>query len=498
MRALSGVEAQKSFGDIMNDHLNRTDRLVVLRIVAIYAVFSSVWIFLSDTVLSMFTHDSGIFVRYSLFKGLLFISMTAFLLYQLIVWHVQKTKQAEENVRKSEQRLTEAQKIAHIGSWEWDMLIDRTVWSDELCRIYGIEPGTVQPTYEDFLNRVHPDDRGETDLLIKQAAGNHEPFCCYHRIIRSDGAVRTLLSQGRVIVDDTGQPKAMMGTCQDVTELKQVEEELKKLNEELETRVAKRTAELGEAYLNLQKETAERVKAIEDLRGKEQLLIQQSRMAAMGEMLGNIAHQWRQPLNVLGLLIQRLGLSYESGGFSKELLDDSIGKSMEIILHLSQTIDDFWNFSIPDREKCQFSLDQVIAKAVSLIKDSFKELRIIIDTDTIGAPRINGYPNEFAQVLLKILMNAKDALLEQGTIDARVTVRSWTEDGRAVVTITDNGGGIRDEIMGKIFDPYFTTKELGKGIGVGLFMAKIIIEKNMGGRLTVRNISGGAEFRIEV
>jgi C4-dicarboxylate-specific signal transduction histidine kinase len=304
----------------------------------------------------------------------------------------------------------------------------------------------------------------------------------------------------------------MIGTCQDVTELKQVEDELKKLNEELEIRVAKRTEELEESRSELEMqneelretcqelevETAARIRAMENLREKEQLLLQQSRMAAMGEMLGYIAHQWRQPLNVLGLTIQQLGLSYELGGFNKELLDDSIGKSMEIILHLSQTIDDFWNFSIPDREKCQFSLDQVIAKAVSLIEDSFKELRIIIDSDTIGAPRINGYPNEFAQVLLKILMNSKDALLEQGTIDARVTVRSWTEDGRAVVTIADNGGGIREEIIGKIFDPYFTTKELGKGIGVGLFMAKIIIEKNMGGSLTVRNISGGAEFRIEV
>jgi len=112
--------------------------------------------------------------------------------------------------------------------------------------------------------------------------------------------------------------------------------------------------------------------------------------------------------------------------------------------------------------------------------------------------QVNGYPNEYSQVLLNILMNAKDALLERGICDPLITVASWQENGRAVVTITDNAGGIKDEIMGNIFDAYFTTKNLGKGTGIGLFMSKKIIENRMGGRLTVRNVAGGAEFRIEV
>jgi signal transduction histidine kinase len=111
---------------------------------------------------------------------------------------------------------------------------------------------------------------------------------------------------------------------------------------------------------------------------------------------------------------------------------------------------------------------------------------------------IKGYPNEYAQVLLNILMNARDALLERETADPRVTVRAWMEDGRSVVTLTDNAGGIGEEIIEKIFDLYFTTKENDLGTGIGLFMSKTIIEKNMGGRLTVRNTADGAEFRIEV
>jgi C4-dicarboxylate-specific signal transduction histidine kinase len=254
---------------------------------------------------------------------------------------------------------------------------------------------------------------------------------------------------------------------------------------------------LKETYLELQEETSQRLRAVENLRDNELLMIQQSRMAAMGEMLNNIAHQWRQPMNVLGLKVQEIGLSYEFGGFSKELLDTNIAKSMEILQHMSQTIADFQGFSSPDKEKRVFSVDRVVTKMISLIQGNFNELGIVIDLVTSGEPQINGFPNEFGQVLLNLLANSKDALLERETCDARITVRSWSEDERALLTITDNAGGINEEILAKIFDPYFTTKELGKGTGIGLFMSKTIIEKNMGGRLTACNVEGGAQFRIE-
>ncbi|WP_239077310.1 sensor histidine kinase [Geobacter sp. SVR] len=115
-----------------------------------------------------------------------------------------------------------------------------------------------------------------------------------------------------------------------------------------------------------------------------------------------------------------------------------------------------------------------------------------------GEPQINGYPNEFSQALINILMNARDALQERGNGNGRIVVRSYSDNGRAVVTITDDAGGVDEEVMQKIFDAFFTTKPLGKGSGIGLFMSKNIIENNMGGSLTVRNTGMGAEFRIEV
>jgi C4-dicarboxylate-specific signal transduction histidine kinase len=171
---------------------------------------------------------------------------------------------------------------------------------------------------------------------------------------------------------------------------------------------------------------------------------------------------------------------------------------MGIIQHLSQTIDTFRDFLISSKEKTPFKVDQIIAKAVSLVEENYTSQGIHIDIGSTGDPQIIGHPNEFGQVLLNLLRNAKDAMLEQGVNDARITVRSWSENARAVVTITDNAGGIKEEILDKIFDAYFTTKDLGKGTGVGLFISKNIIENNLGGRLSARNVEGGAEFRIEV
>jgi signal transduction histidine kinase len=294
---------------------------------------------------------------------------------------------------------------------------------------------------------------------------------------------------------------------------RKAEERLQNFADQLELRVKERTEELElstitldeqnrklqETYEGLRQETADRIRVMEELRQRDQLLIQQSRMAAMGEMLGNIAHQWRQPLNVLGLKIQELTMSYRLGNFSKELLEANVGKSMEILKHMSRTIDDFRTFSTPDKEKITFNVSEVVQKTVSLICETFHSHGIAVEIVSAEEPQVEGYPNEYAQVLLNVLMNAKDAFMERQTAEPRVIIRSSKdEEGRAVVTIADNAGGIDEAVIDKIFDAYFTTKELGKGTGVGLFMSKKIIEAHMGGRLTVRNIEGGAEFTIAI
>lgn len=264
---------------------------------------------------------------------------------------------------------------------------------------------------------------------------------------------------------------------------------------QIEAAMIEKQHQLAELNLSLEERVAA---AVNELRDKDRFLLQQSRLAAMGELVNNIAHQWRQPLNVLGLLVQQMRLYFDSGSFSKEFLDSSVSKSMGLINHMSRTINDFMNFYASDKEKVEFTTNEVVEKTLSLVEDAFKNQQIGIDFRANDRPAIFGYPNEYSQALLNILMNAKDALVENRPDNAVVTVTISTEGDRSVVTIADNAGGIAEEIMGMLFDPYFTTKGPDRGTGVGLFLSKSIIEKNMGGSLTVRNTAEGAEFRIVV
>jgi len=254
-------------------------------------------------------------------------------------------------------------------------------------------------------------------------------------------------------------------------------QQLKVITKELELKIAERTAELRE---------------------KDDLLLLQSRQAAMGEMIGNIAHQWRQPLNNLGLGIQELKYACELGGYTQELLDKSTARSMELINHMSKTIDDFRNFFRPDAERVVFKMSEVVSKALSIVEDRLSDRRIVVELNVLADSTIQSYQNQFAQVILNILNNACDALAEQEVAEPRIRITVATEGDRSTLTIGDNAGGIPPGIIGKIFDPYFTTKGPQQGTGIGLFMAKSIIEKNMGGSLTVTNDAQGAQFRIEV
>jgi len=254
-------------------------------------------------------------------------------------------------------------------------------------------------------------------------------------------------------------------------------QELKALTAALEIKIAERAAEL---------------------RQKDELLLIQNRHAAMGEMIGNIAHQWRQPLNNLGLIIQELKYTCEMSECKKECIDNGVIKAMEVISHMSITIDDFRNFFKPDVEKCLFKISDVISKSLHIIENSLQDKKILIAINTISDSVINNFQTQFAQAVINILNNACDVLVERDIAEPKIWVTISTEGNKSIVTISDNAGGVPEEIIGKVFDPYFTTKGPQQGTGIGLFMAKSIIEKNMGGRLTVLNNAYGAEFKIEV
>ena len=270
--------------------------------------------------------------------------------------------------------------------------------------------------------------------------------------------------------------------------------ELRRIQAELEMK----NANLQESFQLLEKETAQRIQMMEELRQKDQMLVMQDRLSVMGEMINNIAHQWNQPLNQLGLVVQQLPMHEEFGTLTREVLTENTQQAMKLIKFMSQTINDFRDLFKVDKKKITFSVNEVITRTLSLIEKTFEDQRISIAFQPNGDPVAIGFPNEYSQVLLNILLNAQDALIEQKIEDRLISIHSFAEGERSVVTIADNAGGIPEEIKGKLFDAYFTTKGPDKGTGIGLFMSKAIIEKSMKGSLTVQNTRGGAVFRIDI
>jgi PAS domain S-box-containing protein len=434
---------------------------------------------------------------------------------------------AEEALRKSEGALKEAQRIAQIGSWDWDATTDTIAWSEEYYRIYNVDPNVPVPSYLEHLKMYTREsaERLAAEVAITMQTG--QPYELELELANPDAARRWSFVRGEAKYDADGQIAGLRGTAQNITQRKLAEAEILRLNADLEQRVVERTndletkrielvesqkalmnivqdlnqktAELEKTYHELEEETAQRLLALEELREKERMLLQQSRLAALGEMISNIAHQWRQPLNELGLIVQELPMMYEKGNFDRDYLKASVAKFMKLLRHTSRTIDDFRDFFKPDQEKVPFKVQEVVEKTLSLVEESFRQLQITITVKAAGEPFITGHPNEFSQVILNILFNARDAFLARKddrprTIDIEIS----SQGGRGVVTVADNAGGIPEEILEKIFDPYFTTRGPEQGTGIGLYMSKIIIEKNMPGRLSARNTSEGAEFRIEV
>ncbi|NQV17126.1 MAG: PAS domain S-box protein, partial [Armatimonadetes bacterium] len=286
-----------------------------------------------------------------------------------------------------------------------------------------------------------------------------------------------LLKKGEQII-------GYQGSSKDITERKRAEVELLKAHEELK-----------EFHKDLQNKVD---KTVEELREKDHVIIQQSRFASMGEMIGNIAHHWRQPLQAVGGIIQTYEDAYEEGRLDLEYLEKHSNIVMDILIKMSRTIDDFRFFFKPDKAKENFNVKEIILKTLKFLDSSFKFNQINVFLDLAEDCVVEGFPNEYSQVVLVILKNAKDELIERNIKDRKITIILKKMNDKYVVTISDNAGGITKEILPLVFDPYFTTKEQGKGTGVGLYMAKMIIEKNMDGKLSARNLKDGAEFRIEV
>jgi signal transduction histidine kinase len=254
----------------------------------------------------------------------------------------------------------------------------------------------------------------------------------------------------------------------------------------------------------------ETFKTIEKERDRERIFNQQSKHAMMGEMIGAIAHQWRQPLAVVSGNLFNIEDECLSGEFDEEFLRDEIETAEKSLNYMSNTIDDFRNFFAPTKNKRDFSVEEAIVNSISIVFAQLKSNNISVfmksgdfeisefyeKKKSTSSHIISGYPNEFTQVILNILSNSKDAIIENGIENGEIQVVVTSNNKMVLITIIDNGGGIPQGVIDRVFEPYYTTKEEGKGTGIGLYMSKMIIEDNMNGIIEVENIQGGASFKI--
>jgi len=249
---------------------------------------------------------------------------------------------------------------------------------------------------------------------------------------------------------------------------------------------------------------------------KDTILQQQSKLAAMGEMIGAIAHQWRQPLNGISGTIINIEEAFDDGELTKEYLQENLNIIQKNLFFMSHTIDDFRNFFAPSKSKVDFYIHSAIVDAITIVKaqlanrDIYLNIFIKNNFDSnitmvnynstsnlkdIEELKIFGYPNEFSQVIVNLVTNAKDAIIQHkdgGKIDIEIEPTKES----IIVSVKDDGGGIDSNIMDRIFEPYFTTKDKQNGTGIGLYMAKMIIEDSMNGKLIVFNSLDGAVFQV--
>ena len=233
------------------------------------------------------------------------------------------------------------------------------------------------------------------------------------------------------------------------------------------------------------------------IRTKDELLAHQGKLAAMGEMVGAIAHQWRQPLNALAVQVQFIEDDFEDGLIDIEYLKKYKRENMQLVNFMSHTIDDFRNFFRIDKTKTIFSANANIKETVNIIKAQLdsNNIELSINNKTFN---ILGYRSEFQQVILNIINNAKDALIDKRIENGKIDIFIDFSNSIGTITILDNAKGIPNNYVHRIFEPYFTTKDEGKGIGIGLYMSKMIIEDHMNGKLSVSNDTKGASFKINL
>jgi len=406
--------------------------------------------------------------------------------------------------------LERAQAIAHIGSWEWDLVTNEVAQSDETKRIFlGDNFHEYDDDFESMMVRIHPDDQDMVDELLSQTMTKQsKTHCMEYRIVQPDGSERIIISRGEVDWNDANEPVRMIGTVQDVTEQKWAEEEIRKLNEELEERVEIRTGELRLVNEDLQS-------SLQQLKKTQEQLVQSEKMASLGGLVAGVAHEINTPVGVgvtaishLQMKVEEYAALYHSGQLTRDdfesllksttesskIIHNNLDRAAELIrsfkqVAVDQTSNELRNFNLKGY------LDEILQSLKPKLKNGAYEV-------TISCPEgisLYNHPGALSQVMTNLMMNSiihgfEDC--ESGAINIKVSEKS---DGTVHLDYSDNGKGISAENVKRIFEPFFTTRRGQGGSGLGMHIVFNLVTQTLGGQIHCSSIEGqGALFQIEL
>ena len=377
---------------------------------------------------------------------------------KLIDQQKDKILSSNEKLLKSNTFLLESQSIADICSWEINTLSNNLICSDQLFKIFDINYQKFDANYTNFLEFIDLLDRERVQITYDNSIKDKKSYSIEYRIICKNNIIKNIRENCIHILNEENEIIKTIGTIQNITETKQ----------------------------------------------KDNLIYQQSKMASMGEMIENIAHQWRQPLSIISAASTGIKFKNELKVLKEEDINAAMLHINDSVKHLSHTIDDFRDFFKGNKKKFEFKVNDTFEKTFKLIISQFKTANITI-IKNIEDVSFFGFENELIQVLMNILNNARDELIKKdNSIERLILIDVVKKDTLLEICIKDNAGGIPKDIINDIFEPHFTTKEETNGTGIGLYMSQMIIKEHMNGTLEVNNVDFiynenpylGAEFKI--
>jgi len=372
-----------------------------------------------------------------------------------------------------------------------------TFVNDEFCKISGYSK-------EELIGKNHnivrdPHVPSSNFKLLWDTIQSKQTFKATVKNRAKDGSTFYVNTTVTPILDSNNNIEEYIAIRYDVTkavmmkkELERKDKELEELNKNLEQRVNDQTKELQELNKNLEQKVINEIAKNEE---KQKVMFWQSRLASLGQMLSNIAHQWRQPLTELNLTIYNM--KKDALNDNKEEMITSYNQSKEIVKNMSNTIEDFTNFFNPNKKKKLFNLKDSIQEAILISERTIKDEHIFLKTN-LSDIKVVGITNELTQIIINLIQNAKDAFSANNIQQKEIKITTSKDDNNAIIEVKDNAGGISEENLEKIFEPYFTTKHSTSGTGLGLFMSKMICEQGFNGSLQVLNINSGVIFTIKI